>query len=694
MKTILIFLSALLIIIAGCFQRRTDGNLLLCIKWDDNILQKRSFGHTVQSIEAYCFIDENTIALLNSEEQRIIVYSLTSKTIEKSIQLPYGALDFDFHNGKFHVFDYNRVYVINENNQVEQEFHYIIPERTPFALEKFKVIAGRNIITIADGTTWALSASGLEKIDNYYWHYKGGIKARAEKSGFKSFEISVNSANIASKKSTITINNLGLNDDLATVRIVDINDRQIAFDIETATDIESETPKRFLIFTDLSGNLISKTEIPFVCSTWIKYPFIKYKNGVVYSLSSIDGLYFYEINPQKKTINLPNSTPKSYHFNDYLEIIDPIDLNDNIEFELKSTNAGNNCVTRTQVWANAYKFRDLVWTASSSNFVTSCTTIAGGWVRTPSNPGVSQGWIVAGSNASVPYKWGGFTDWNAFENLAAQGKKTGNMAIWKDTNSNYLCGSRNAHIAWNDNDVIGVDCSGFVSRCWETTRHTTHDLSNISTNHGAAYKIKNFNNLLPGDIVNYAAHHTMIFLEHNPSGEGSFIEAHGGNQHGSGGWKVNVNSKSMTFFSQVGTNYDNRNYVVLRYNHIYDARLRLAQAITITPTHVLQGGPLTVSYRIGNYGSESWTGHVELWIIQSNGNEMFLQSTSSPITLGQNQTSNIYTYNTNTVTSPAGTTKLEVRLKNSSTCNYQRSYAVGNSGFSNPLIFTINLSSI
>jgi hypothetical protein len=67
---------------------------------------------------------------------------------------------------------------------------------------------------------------------------------------------------------------------------------------------------------------------------------------------------------------------------------------------------------------------------------------------------------------SVPYNWGGFVTVSGF-------------------NSNMVQGLLAGHIPLND-DVIrgcasGVDCSGFVSRCWDTSRKTTLTLPGIST---------------------------------------------------------------------------------------------------------------------------------------------------------------------------------------------------------------------
>ncbi len=146
MKKIIIVTILCLLANAIYSQNNKGDNMLSSIKWNENIVQKKIYRSTANSIAAFCFVHDNTIALLNSETQKIIIYSLNSNEIVKSIPLPNSAIDFDYYNGKYQMYEFNHVYVFNENSQVEQEIHFIIPERTPFTLEKFKVINGRNII--------------------------------------------------------------------------------------------------------------------------------------------------------------------------------------------------------------------------------------------------------------------------------------------------------------------------------------------------------------------------------------------------------------------------------------------------------------------------------------------------------------------------------------------------------------------
>jgi hypothetical protein len=668
MKTKLLTISLFMLLTTVLIysQEITNNNILGSIKYSDKTISKKIYTNTVTSIASYCFINDNTVALLDGDEQKIVIYSLSDNSVVKTIYLPYSATDFDYYSNKFYILDYDKVFVINLEGIKESEIRYRKPLGIPFAIEKFKVLNGRNIINISDGTTWEITSNGLTQIDDHYWHYENGYKGRTEKIDLRSFELSVSADNGISSQNLINLSSLGLSDYLATARIISINNNEIALDIETSNDIDN--PKRFLVITDITGNLISKTEIPFVYETDIKSPFCKYKSSISYCLSTPDGLYFYEINSQKKQINLPPSCPKKSHFNNNL-LKNEYENADNVSKVNKVVSAGTNSVTRTQVYENAYKFRDLVWTATSSNINKSCSTISGNYFITPN-------WVQVGDNTGVPYKWGGFTDWNNFSDLVKNGKYAGNYFCTNISggNSNGYC-SGIAYQESNDNYIIGVDCSGFVSKCWETTsKYATTGFSSICTNLGSATSSTVFSQLQTGDIVNYSGSHTRLCLSNNPSGTGTFMEASAKD------WKVSEKSCSPSELT---------GYICYKYNNINDARLRLAGAITVSPSTIVTGGPLSATYKIGNYGSESWTGYIRLYIINSEGNETWIDQ-QGPITLSANTSSNTYSFSKTSISSPAGPTKLEVRVQNSNGNDYGRYYKVGASSYDNPLEFTIS----
>ncbi|MCP4574005.1 MAG: hypothetical protein GY838_16725, partial [bacterium] len=107
-------------------------------------------------------------------------------------------------------------------------------------------------------------------------------------------------------------------------------------------------------------------------------------------------------------------------------------------------------VTRAQAVANGDSYVLHQWTAAATNLSVGVETAPDGdLVETPD-------WIVVGTNLQVPYKWGGFDTLAEFDSGIGLGHFAGD--IHTDSSSDY---------------ARGVDCSGYVSRCWELTSHYT-----------------------------------------------------------------------------------------------------------------------------------------------------------------------------------------------------------------------------
>lgn len=82
----------------------------------------------------------------------------------------------------------------------------------------------------------------------------------------------------------------------------------------------------------------------------------------------------------------------------------------------------------------------------------------------PATPSSKGYWTPGQTATGMPYKWGGFDTPKTFLRGLAKGKKAGDI-------------STSQKIALNDAAIshqsVGVDCSGFISRCWQLPRHTS-----------------------------------------------------------------------------------------------------------------------------------------------------------------------------------------------------------------------------
>ncbi|MFH0945558.1 MAG: hypothetical protein V2A76_10210 [Planctomycetota bacterium] len=108
---------------------------------------------------------------------------------------------------------------------------------------------------------------------------------------------------------------------------------------------------------------------------------------------------------------------------------------------------------REQILAIAEQYVTHEWTASEKN-VFHGKTPNGIPVATPDDSFDEDGWKADGStNVGIPYAWGGFSSSEQFDEGVAEGMYAGNVPESTGVPGTGL--------------AVGVDCSGFVARCWD-----------------------------------------------------------------------------------------------------------------------------------------------------------------------------------------------------------------------------------
>ncbi len=147
-------------------------------------------------------------------------------------------------------------------------------------------------------------------------------------------------------------------------------------------------------------------------------------------------------------------------------------------------------IDRQKIIDNAETFANVQWTVKSGNANSY-------W----NNRSIGQ--KVTG----MAYNWGGFNSVSEFLSRVNAGRIAGND---KKTLHD------STHIR---TDFAGIDCSGFVSRVWETSsKYSTRSLPNIS-------KQINWSDLKAGDIVNKAGSHVRLFHYYNSDGSMMLYES-------------------------------------------------------------------------------------------------------------------------------------------------------------------------
>lgn len=106
----------------------------------------------------------------------------------------------------------------------------------------------------------------------------------------------------------------------------------------------------------------------------------------------------------------------------------------------------------------------------------------------------------------LSYNMGGFDSLPRFEQKVRRGNIAGNV---KRRCGKWLCIRR---------DFAGIDCAGFVSRCWGIIQYSCPTLSNISI-------VVPPGDLQPGDILNSENKHVMLFDRFDEDGESWVYES-------------------------------------------------------------------------------------------------------------------------------------------------------------------------
>jgi hypothetical protein len=132
--------------------------------------------------------------------------------------------------------------------------------------------------------------------------------------------------------------------------------------------------------------------------------------------------------------------------------------------------------TRDRIASEADTFFNCYWDLRSVNILNDPLV---GTVCAYTRPGYQQG---------VSYKVDGFDTVESFLDGIALGAGAGDIEA-----------------PTSDPRCVGVDCSGFVSHAWETSRQYTWTMYTVA-DQVAPYQLR------MGDIVNWSGHHTMLFL--------------------------------------------------------------------------------------------------------------------------------------------------------------------------------------
>ena len=234
-------------------------------------------------------------------------------------------------------------------------------------------------------------------------------------------------------------------------------------------------------------------------------------------------------NSKSSQINYPEQFNQPIHYNNFVTV-------DEVQTIISSIDNINVGTSRRDALRIADTYTLHQYECSSTNLAPNGVTAPDGdAVKTPA-------WLVVGFNARIPYKWGGFSTIAQFNSGLANGRYAGDINT--DGVSSY---------------AYGVDCSGFVSRCWQLSYHaSTAYMPGITTQYAS------WDNLKPGDAIHKVGH-VRLFLKRNVNGSFKIIEASARN------WDVSYWSYSASdlttytprYYNNMEVNYNVQTPVLL-----------------------------------------------------------------------------------------------------------------------------------
>jgi hypothetical protein len=160
-------------------------------------------------------------------------------------------------------------------------------------------------------------------------------------------------------------------------------------------------------------------------------------------------------------------------------------------------------VSRAEALKIAESFLEHHWRATSRNLFHG-KDARGIEVHTPDRLGgrggpLAECWQVDADNIGIAYKWGGIDTPESFDAGIQKGKAAGDV---------YTAEKRRRGGAAVSSDAVGIDCSGFICRCWKLTqRYSTDSLASI------CQKLPSPADLGPADIMNHSGGHVILFVK-------------------------------------------------------------------------------------------------------------------------------------------------------------------------------------
>jgi hypothetical protein len=499
MRLLFIFLT----LVSICFSQVITPDEVLFVQWDNDStsIKYRTAPDGRYGPRSFRVKNDSILILDPISESIKIFYN---NNFKREIVAPARSEDFVLLPG-------NEYFFLVDNSIVKFKNSHLINIYTnekSLPLVKGLLADNNNLyLQYHNGTTSQLlgnrlvskSLYGIKQFDKFY-------EAEKISRNFGLIKIRNASNNIIS-----TINLRIPSGNLATINLIGCDNKdRIYLNIEL---IEREIPlkvKREMWIINLRGDIIGRINIPNHYFVSVNRDIELTPDGTLYHLiSSVDGVHIFKWSfSDSLLVPFEGVYPEKFQRNLHYNELQPSDfqggiLNKPTDYPI---------VTRSEALSIGASYVEHEWSCTEENLTNGVEEAPDGdLVETPH-------WIEPGTNFKIPYKWGGFNTLSEYDDGMLDGKYAGD--IHTDGVSSY---------------ARGVDCSGFVSRCWKLPVHySTYMMDDEIT---IAYS--SWEELKPGDAIHKEGH-VRLAINNDPSGNILVVEASGKD------WRVNYHLYSYS----------------------------------------------------------------------------------------------------------------------------------------------------
>jgi len=452
------------------------------------------------------------VYILDAAHQRILVVNIYNQQFSTIAYNAPDATDFCItKSGKFSLLFSDTKQVVTYNYQGKPvQTKNLNPEITP--------------LSIYCHQTWV--------VDTFEGEFYSSDGQKVNLRPFGKYQVAVELIN--SKKAEVILQNKKLQQSffvkpqfgkLVTIEVIGIDAAANVF--VTTEESKGKQLNRYLKKYTRTGELITNNKLPYSVYAYSLKDLAVSTEGVVYQmLAHKDALKLVKwqtTRSHSKTNSRLLQDLFSYT-EDNSKDFEPSEAPNSRGFAISR---GLKPLNRSAMMKTAEEYANYSFRVKSKNISSRRQYLGGKKVTTPIRK--------PGNYTGVPYKWGGFNSLSSFKKGLKNGKKAGD-----------ICASKCSGVYQGSSKVVGVDCSGFVSRVWGLNGHQG---TGLLPKHSKRIRM---HQLRQGDILNRRGRHVMLFAKKDKRGRFHVYEAVGGSKTG----KVLKRSHSYSYVKR----YEPRRY--------------------------------------------------------------------------------------------------------------------------------------